>query len=140
MKKIAVLFFIAVAVVMPLRNTMAASDGGTWLLPDCVESGKCNTCHMLELLVNWGQGSVGMLSIFAVFMFVFGGFWWLISTGNQERINRGKQIMIGAAIGLILSLMSYILVTFTIAALSGKSVQDVKIFDKEWNEFSCPDV
>ena len=72
-------------------------------------------------------------------MFVFGGFWWLISTGNQERINRGKQIMIGAAIGLILSLMSYILVTFTISALSGKSVQDVKIFDKAWDEFSCPD-
>lgn len=141
MRQRTVRVFFTTILAMTLVLTPAggsAAEPPHWLLPACVDTGDCTTCDLIQLMVNWGQGSIPILGLFAVLMFVFGGFWWLISAGDTERITRGKQIMIGAALGLVLALLSYIIVTFTIAALSGASVQDVKIFGQKWDQFSCP--
>jgi len=56
----------------------------------------------------------------ALLMFVYGGFIWLTSAGIGERIEKGKNILIWAVIGLIAILASYIAVSFIINALAGQ--------------------
>jgi hypothetical protein len=54
-------------------------------------------------------------------MFVWGGFSWLTSGGNAEKIKKGSQTMIWAAIGVMLVLSSYIILTTYLDYLTGRS-------------------
>jgi hypothetical protein len=56
---------------------------------------------------------VGALSLG---MFVYGGFTWLTSGGNPDRIKKGKDILFWAFIGLTVIFASYTLVDFLLRA------------------------
>ena len=47
-------------------------------------------------IVKYALGLVGSLTLL---MLVWGGFQWVTSAGNAEKVNKGSQTMIWAAIG-----------------------------------------
>lgn len=51
----------------------------------------------------------GVAGIFAVVMMMWGGFHYIVSAGNPQKMNQGKEIISNAIIGLILVLTSYLL-------------------------------
>ncbi|MCX6781764.1 MAG: pilin [Candidatus Magasanikbacteria bacterium] len=61
-------------------------------------------------------GLVGGLSLV---MMVWGGFQWLTSAGNEEKVKRGTQTMMWSIIGLIVVLASYLLVNTVFRFLQG---------------------
>jgi len=52
----------------------------------------------------------------ALLMFVYGGFRWLTSAGNEKSIEAGRDILLWATVGLLLTFLSYILVGFVLQA------------------------
>jgi len=52
-------------------------------------------------------------------VFIFGGFTWVISGGNEEKVRKGKAMIMWASLGLAVIFFSYALVTFVIGALAG---------------------
>jgi len=62
---------------------------------------------------------LGFSGAIALLVFVYGGFLWLTSAGNPDRIKKGKQTLIWAVIGLIVIATSYTLVNTVISALAG---------------------
>ncbi|MCX6786023.1 MAG: pilin [Candidatus Komeilibacteria bacterium] len=56
---------------------------------------------------------VGIAGILAVIMIAFGGLQWLFSGGSSDKISKAKETIIGAVMGLILALGSY-LILYTI--------------------------
>ncbi len=66
-------------------------------------------------IVTGISGSIGLL------MFIWGGFTWLTSGGNPDKIKKGKQVFITAALGLVIIFGSYALLRAVFAALSGFS-------------------
>jgi hypothetical protein len=52
-------------------------------------------------------------------MLVWGGFQWLTSAGNDEKVHQGTQTMLWAIIGLAVVFGSYVLVTTYIQFLTG---------------------
>lgn len=52
----------------------------------------------------------------ALGMFIYGGFTWLTSGGSSEKIQKGKNILMWATIGLIVIFASYTLVDFLLKA------------------------
>jgi hypothetical protein len=44
-------------------------------------------------------------------MFLMGGFAWLTAGGNEERVKKGSQTMLWAAIGVAVVFASYIIVS-----------------------------
>jgi hypothetical protein len=60
-------------------------------------------------------GSVTLL------MFVWGGFQWLTSGGNEEKVQKGSQTMLWASIGVFLIFASYLILTTYLNLLTGKS-------------------
>jgi hypothetical protein len=64
-------------------------------------------------IVTGVSGSIGLL------MFVYGGFTWLTSGGNPEKVKRGKQIFVTASVGLLIIFGSYALLRVVFRALSG---------------------
>lgn len=72
---------------------------------------------LLGNIISYAMGIIGSL---ALVMFIFGGATWMLSAGNQERVTKGKNIIIWAALGLAMIFTAYALVKFVIETL-GKS-------------------
>lgn len=64
-------------------------------------------------------GALGIVGSLALAMFVYGGFTWMTSAGNQEKVKKGKDILIWAALGLVAIFMSYAFVRFVIEGIRG---------------------
>ena len=57
-------------------------------------------------------GGIGLM------MFVYGGFIWLTSFGNPERIKKGQDLLLWATIGLAIMFSSYIVAKYIITAVT----------------------
>jgi hypothetical protein len=72
-----------------------------------------------ELVGRAIKAILGIIGSLALMVFVYGGFVWLTAAGNVERVARGKSTLIWAAIGLAVIFLSYSLIRFILAALTG---------------------
>ena len=66
------------------------------------------------------------LGIIAVCVILYGGFIWMTASGNEDKVDKAKKIIIAGAIGLVVVLAAYAIVNFVIGitndALSGDIV------------------
>ena len=76
---------------------------------------------------------IGLL--FVVYV-IYGGYLWLTSAGNEEKVEKAKKIIRDGTIGLIVILLAVAIYIFIIYALAGESIgedinADVWIIQKE---------
>lgn len=74
-----------------------------------------------DVLVNVLRALLGLLGILGVFMFIWGGYQFLLSGGNAESVKRGKATMFWASIGLAVIVGSWVLVRFILESASSSS-------------------
>ena len=70
---------------------------------------------LIGRIINTVLGVVGSL---ALLMFVFGGLTWMTSSGNQEKVKKGRDIIVWSAIGLAVIFTSYALTRFVLSTVS----------------------
>lgn len=63
----------------------------------------------VEQLIGFLQYILQFIALLVFGFMVYGGFLYIISFGNEESANKGKQIFINAAIGMVILIFSYIL-------------------------------
>lgn len=112
-----------------LRDGVCVSAGTTTTCPgsQVFRDGQCVT----ELQNPFGQGVTlttligriiriftGVAGTAALIMFVYGGFLWLTSGGNEEKITKGKNIFTWATIGLVIIFLAYAIVSQVFGLLS----------------------
>ncbi|MEI7452501.1 MAG: pilin [Candidatus Falkowbacteria bacterium] len=61
------------------------------------------------------NGVLGIVGSIALLMFIYGGFLWMTSQGNDKQVQTGKDILLWAALGMALIFLSYALVRFLIS-------------------------
>jgi hypothetical protein len=69
---------------------------------------------LIGRIINGALGFVGSL---ALVMFIYGGFTWMLAAGNQQRVQKGKEILIWATIGLVVIFTSYAVVKMVLESL-----------------------
>ncbi len=92
---------------------------------DCSKAENINTpaCggYQLNDLINIGirvsEIILGLTGSLALLAFVYGGFMFLISSGNVEKIEQAKKIIGGAIIGIIIVFTSYLIIGFVLKSL-----------------------
>ncbi len=62
--------------------------------------------------------ALGLLGIVAVVIIVAGGFIWMTSGGNDEKVDKAKNMIFMGIIGLAIILSAYAIATFVIAQLT----------------------
>lgn len=62
---------------------------------------------------------LGAVAAFATFMFMYGGFLLLSSGGSPDRIQKGKDTLTWAALGIITILGSWVIIQFILEATTG---------------------
>lgn len=120
------LFFV---LAMPLSNVSAETDpvksgttdpNQTQTAPSSINlpnplPGVSTIPGLIGKVITAVLGIVGSL---ALAMFIYGGFTWMLSGGNSQAIDRGKNILIWAAVGLVVIFISYALISFIITTIS----------------------
>lgn len=71
-----------------------------------------------ELIGKVIQAALGISGSLALLMFIYGGFTWMLSAGNSEKVTKGKNTLVWASIGLIVIFSSYAMVRFIFTGLS----------------------
>ena len=90
----------------------------------CWENGDCKLDDFTKLAVRAAQIMLGISGSLSLLFFVYGGIMLLISGGSSERVTKGKQIIIGATLGLVIVFTSWMIITFVITALGVEGGKD----------------
>ena len=67
------------------------------------------------------EAILGVVGSIALLMFIYGGFTWMTSGGNEKNVTKGREIVMWAAIGLIIIFTSYGLIKFVIGSIAGSA-------------------
>ena len=60
---------------------------------------------------------MGLLGIIAVVIILLGGFKWMTSSGNEEKVGEAKQLIMQGIIGLVIILSAWAIARFVIDSL-----------------------
>ncbi len=87
----------------------------------CWEQGKCSLDDFLVVFVNVADYILGIVGSLALLLFVIGGLYLLVAQGESSKIQKGKNFIIGAVVGLVIVFGAYIGVqTVTSVLLTGE--------------------
>lgn len=94
------------------------------LIPEACRIGAATTrvCGLPELVqvgINLAKIILALSGSLALLMFIYGGFTWLTAAGSSERVDKGKKILTGAIIGLIIIFGAVTIINFAERALRG---------------------
>ena len=137
MKKKLLLFALTLSLALVAVSPLAAQDrpilqGGVGTarglgtkardisLTECLVNGNCGAEHIFILANNIIRWMVGVSGALALFMYVIGGIWMIFSAGNQSRVERGKDILVGTTVSLIAILGGWLIINFVLTSIGTK--------------------
>ena len=82
-----------------------SDDKGTREKPCTVE----DIFAMVARVTNW---LIAVAGLYAVFKILQGGFWLILSMGNEEAITQKKGQITDAVVGFVLTMMAFMLINF----------------------------
>ncbi|MFH0873733.1 MAG: IPT/TIG domain-containing protein, partial [Candidatus Komeilibacteria bacterium] len=101
--------------------------GGAVLLPVLAQAqasldipssfGNLGSQDLKVTIGNIVQIAIGFLGILLILYLLYGGFIWMTSGGNEDKIDQAKRIIVSAVVGLVLVLASFAIATFIISNL-----------------------
>ncbi len=128
------LFFLGLSFCLPFF----VQAGG--LVP-CGGAGEpaCQICHLWQLFSNVINFMIFKLTLpIGVFMIVIAGLMYLISAGEEKKIQLAKNIILNVVIGIVLIMSSWLIVDTLIKTLASQSSESGQVI-WAWNEFpDCP--
>jgi len=90
-----------------LNNPLANPDGTNPGIPD--------------LIARVIKGALGVVGSIALAMIIWGGFTWMTAAGSSERVTKGRDIVLYAALGLIAIFSAYAILKFIFDTLGKTS-------------------
>ncbi len=72
---------------------------------------------LIGRIINSVLGIVGSI---ALLFFVYGGLIWMTSAGNSDKVKKGRDTLVWAAVGLIVIFSAYGLTRYVLTTVTGK--------------------
>jgi len=122
LKVLLITFILVVSIEHADVLAQGLSEGGSGLaIPDggATISSDIDKRPLAEVVLSMVNYFIGFLGFLAVVMFVYAGVLWVLSGGSEEQIGKAKKIMIYAALGIIVVILSFSIVRF-IASSAGE--------------------
>lgn len=69
----------------------------------------------LNSLANW---LLGIIAVIAVILILWGGFLYITAAGNQEKLDKGKGVVIYGLIGVLVAILAFAIVSFVASFLA----------------------
>ncbi len=133
-----VVFFISLllgSVFLFTSSVFAGDVFGTDLVEGEINLEGTDPRSMAAQIINV---ALGLLAIIAVVIVIYGGFVWMTSDGNEEKVNRAKGILKAGVIGLVIILASWGIASFVLSQLGGATgVVNVACVDNDVRACGC---
>jgi hypothetical protein len=118
---IGILFFTQVSLAnaeKPVESNEGSgkTPGGTVTIDNPIGDADTTPQELIGRVISAVLGISGSL---ALLMFIYGGFTWMLSGGNSEKVTKGKNTLVWASIGLIVIFSSYAMVKAVFTGLGG---------------------
>lgn len=108
----------------PAPGVSGAWDPVTGILPPkCYTNGNYSIWSFLDLARAIIKLILGVSGAFALLMFIYGGFLWLLSGGEDKRVTLGRDTFISAGTGLAIILGSWVFINFILITLTTPSAE-----------------
>lgn len=117
-------FFLASSLIIIglCFSFIVSADPVVHNLPDPMGVGGATTLSsqaaaqtVIARLINYVLGFVGSI---ALIMFIYGGITWMTAAGSEEKVKKGKDIIIWSVLGLAFIFIAYIAVRFVVESLT----------------------
>jgi hypothetical protein len=99
-------------------NAFAQADFGQ-AAPDRIATATGGTGDFKSLLLSIINYFLGFLGVLAVLMIIYGGVLYMTASGEQQKADKGKKIIMYAIIGIIIILLSFALINTVLGAALG---------------------
>ncbi|MFA5050811.1 MAG: pilin [Patescibacteria group bacterium] len=99
------------------NNVENCHVGGLISQPICACCGDCIPDDFLRLGLNIANIILKYLGVIALVLFIFGGIMWMTSAGSEEKVKKGKAVIMGAVVGMAIVLSAYVIVQMLMQAL-----------------------
>jgi hypothetical protein len=112
------LFFVSIpALADDEEETILSAATGDICTEWQIDSGMCNITlrGMILKILNWFLFFLGLVATGSC---IYGGFMYVISAGNDQNIEKAKKLIIYAAIGIIIIMLSAVLINALIGISS----------------------
>lgn len=96
---------------------------------DCRDKGECTLADILQVVVNIGTFILAISGSIVLLIFTYGGFLWITARGERKNIDKGKEAMVGAIIGMFIILAAYAAVNLVIGIVKNGEVPTGTIED-----------
>jgi len=83
----------------------------------CTACGQCTIADIFIVGNTVAELILGLSGSIMLLMMIYGGFLMLTSSGSAGQIDKGKKVMIGAVIGIVIVFAAYAAVEFILGAL-----------------------
>ncbi|MDD5340926.1 MAG: hypothetical protein PHC97_00640 [Patescibacteria group bacterium] len=113
MKKTFYFILISLALSLPLVNQVFASQFGQGLANTAQESGFTDVSveQYAAIII---QAVLGLVGIIFVALLIYGGFLYMTSQGEPDKVKKGKNAIIAAVIGIIIIVSGYSITYFIV--------------------------
>jgi hypothetical protein len=75
------------------------------------------------LYANILKVALGIVGVFSLVFFIWGGFLWMTAGGNQERVKQGMDTLLWSILGLAAIFASYVILRAAIEVLTKTTIQ-----------------
>ena len=100
--------------VFMASETRALSLLDDTLIQEAECTGKCTLNSFISLGINLSNIILGVVGALTLVMFIYGGVVLVLSGGNSEKVTKGKEIILGSVVGLLIVFGSYSIISFVI--------------------------
>jgi len=120
MKKVALVFASILAAFGFMATPVFADDACTYYTgPDkeivCGNHGETDAENKVGTII---KAVLGIVGIIAVIVIIIASIFYITSQGDPGKISRAKSAILFAAIGLVISLLSFAIVSFILGKMS----------------------
>lgn len=108
-----------------LPMVASAQSVGDWGINDFAEGEQVlnlGTKPLRETIAGVINIVLGFLGILATLIILLGGFKWMTSQGNTEKVDEAKKLIGAGVIGLVVILVAYAVARFVLASLANQTL------------------
>ena len=98
--------------------TLAANDEDAFGLEKTRGAANLPKADLQSFIGQIIQGLLGIVGLLFFVLAVYGGFIWMKARGNEKEVERAKEIITNAIIGIIIVAAAYAITAFILKALA----------------------
>lgn len=91
-------------------GTSTTSPSSTGTTTPVTLTNPLGTTDIRLLIARLISAVLSIIGVIALLMFVYGGFLWMLSAGNESQVEKGKEVLKWTTIGIILIVSAYVIV------------------------------